>query len=84
MKHRELLKGTVAGATVTAVAIAVTSYTQDDGEKAALQQQLDDANAKIAELLKGTAGATPPLPSRLPATRSRQQQLDDANAKIPK
>ena len=49
MKRRELLKGAAAGTAVTAAAIAVTGCTQDE-EKAALQQQLDDANAKIAEM----------------------------------
>lgn len=49
MKRRDLLKGAAGGAAVTAAAIGIASCAQDD-DKAALQQQLDQANAKIAEM----------------------------------
>ena len=50
MKRRELLKGAAAGAAVTATAVGLSSCAEDD-KTAALQQQLDEANAKIAEML---------------------------------
>lgn len=56
MKRRELLKGAAAGTAVTAAALAASGCTQDE-EKAALQSQLDEANAKIAEM---TAAAQAP------------------------
>ncbi|MDD9810282.1 MAG: TRAP transporter substrate-binding protein [Gammaproteobacteria bacterium] len=50
MKRRQILKGAAGVAAAGAATVGVVGCTQDDGEKAALQQQLDDANAKIAEM----------------------------------
>ena len=49
MKRRQLLTGAAAGAAVTATAIGLSGCAEDT-EKAALQTQLDQANAKIAEM----------------------------------
>ncbi len=51
MKRRDLLKGAAGGAAVTVTAMGVVSCSQED-EKKAMQQQLDDANAKIAAMLE--------------------------------
>ncbi len=50
MKRRKLLKGAAGAAVVGAGAVGLASCTQEDDEKVALQQQLDEANAKIAEM----------------------------------
>ncbi len=49
MKRRELLTGVAAGAAVTATAVGLAGCAEDSNN-AALQQQLDQANAKIAEM----------------------------------
>ena len=49
MKRRELLTGVAAGAAVTATAVGLAGCAEDSNN-AALQQQLDEANAKIAEM----------------------------------
>ena len=51
MKRRDLLKGAAGGAAVTVTAMGVVSCSQED-EKKVMQQQLDEANAKIAKMLE--------------------------------
>lgn len=51
MKRRSLLTGAAAGVAATATAVGLGGCSQDDA-KAALQQQLDEAKTRIAEMLE--------------------------------